>query len=619
MKILIPCNSTRCERFAAQEFQSLLERITKIKLAITPFYEEKEKYFSIGATKLLKQYKIELDEKEYNLDGFIIKNIGGNIVLSGARDRGTLYAVYDYFERVYGVRFLTKDCTVLNDAEFYLPDIDIKSIPDFAIRNNRVYGYYESPLFCTRSRSTPIFNYAQDNSDYLGYGLKRDYCDYGHNTLSIVNPEVYGKDHPEFFVWKEGQAVDICWSNGFTENFEVDESVEISVAKIVFKWIIDAAIDCGAKYIGVNMEDSVHNFCSCEKCTNVNNRYKANNATMLGALCALAKAVKKYADEHMNGREINLFTLVYNWSERPPVLCDENGKLSAVDDLLRFPDNLYVKLALMSADISRSFDDPKQTKNEFYDLNYRQVIEGWKLLGANFQSFDYSTNYYEYFWYVNYPPVLQKNLKFYKTELKMNYFEVLGEHYPSYAGAFGDLKAYVASKLSWDMNTDIELHTKEFCKGYFATEGETVLAFLHEMNAHINYLHENTDYAVFTYLRDYAKYFGSQYYPKELLEKQVERLEKAIERTKGDDVLQQRLASIIVIPINMLRLNAKDYYGSDEVAFSLVKKFIDYCELAAMEVTGEGHPLVQVTEDSPWYGGCWLYNLKKKYNYKVDK
>ncbi len=618
MKILIPRNATLCEKFAATEFQCFTERITRKKLAITPYYSEDEKYFSIGNTELLKKNSISLDEQEYNLDGFIIKSIDGNVLLCGARDRGSLYAVYDYFERVYGVRFLTKDCTVIKEQEFVVPEIDVKSVPDFSIRNNRVWGYNESPLFATRSRSTPIFQYSQEFSPHLGGGLKRDYCDFGHNTLSIVSPTIYSKTHPEFFVWKDGRAVDLCWSNGVTENFEIDESMDTSVVKVVFNWIIEQTKRSSAKHFGVNMEDSLDNFCTCEKCRKVQERYKAQNATMIGALCALAKAVKKYAQENMEGREINLFTLVYNWSERPPVMCDETGKLYLVDDLLKFPDNLYVKLALMSADISRSFDDPKQTKNEFYDLNYRQVIEGWQLLDANFQSFDYSTNYYEYLWYVNYPPVLKKNLKYYKNELKMNYAEILGDYWPSYAGAFGDLKAYVASKLLWDMNTDIDVHTKEFCDGYYEEESETVYAFLQEMNEHIAYLHENTDYAVFTYLREWAKYFDARYYPKELLERQVERFEKAIERCKGNDILQQRLAAMIVIPLNMLRVNAKDYYGNESAELEFAKKYIDYCELAAMEITGEGYGLMQVKEGGPWLGGCKLDIIKKKYNYKTE-
>lgn len=617
MKILISLNSTRCERFAATEFQSLLEHVTKTKLVITPYYDETETYFSIGNTALLKKYKITLEEKEYNLDGFLIKHIDNNVILAGARDRGSLYAVYDYFERVYGVRFLTKDCTVIKGSEFILPNLDIKSIPNFAIRNNRVYGYYESPLFSTRSRNTPIFNDAQE-IQHFGYGLKRDYCDYGHNTLSVVRADVYGKEHPEFFVWRDGRVVDVCWSNGLTDDFEIDESMDVSVAKIMRDWIVQQAKMSTAKYFGVVMEDSIDDFCRCEKCQKIQNRYKAKNATMIGALCALAKGVKKYSDEHMQGKEINLFTLAYNWSERPPVLIDEHGELSLVDEKLKFPDNLYIKLALFGTDISRSYDDPKQTKSERVpDMNYKQVLEGWQLLGANIQTYDYTTNFGEYLWYMSYPQVLKKNLHYYKSVLKTNYAELQGEHW-SYGGALADMKAYVGSKLLWNMDLDTDLLTKEFCDGYFENESEVVYEFIKEMDNHISYLHENTDYAVFCFLRDYGKYFDPCYYPKEFLEKQVERLEGAIKRNTENDVLVQRLSAMVVIPINMLRLNASSYYEEEGAELALAKKYIDYCELAGIIQINEGNPLMQVKEGGQWFGGGSLDNIKKKYNYKIE-
>ena len=52
-----------------------------------------------------------------------------------------------------------------------------------------------------------------------------------------------------------------------------------------------------------------------------------------------------------------------------------------------------------------------------------------------------------------------------------------------------------------------------------------------------------------------------------------------------------------------------------EMGYCSDKKYIDYCELAALEVTGEGYPLMQVKDGGPWNGGCWLDNIKKKYNY----
>lgn len=612
MKILIgKIKPTKCEVFASEELQNFLKKVTGKTLSIEDTFVENEKYISVGNTELSDRYVGVLDEKEYKLDGYIIKNCEGHIIILGARDRGTLYGVYDFLDRYYGVKFLTKDCTVINKQDFYIPDADIKEIPKFSIRCHRVYDYHVDPLFRARHRVVTLFG---EEVESYGYNLKRDCVDFGHNTLSIVRPELYADNHPEFFVWVEGKPVDICWSNGIDEDFNI-ENKEISVAKILLDWLIKQVEDNpSASYFGINMEDSMSNYCRCKRCSELKEKFGAPNVTTIIALIAVAKAIKEYSEKYLNGREVNIFTLAYNWTERPPVLVDEKGRLYCRDERLKFPDNLYMKLALSSGNFARSFDDKRQGGSEFYNLTYEQVFDGWKLLNAGMQMYDYGTNFYEYLWYHPYMRVAKQNYKYYES-LGIDYVEVQSEH-NTYQGFFASIKGYVVSKLLWDYNADINKHIKDYCDGYYGSESAVIYNFVKEMEDRITYLLENTDYAMYMFLRNYGKSFSEEYFPTALVEKHFNAIEKAIERNAENPDMVRRLSEAIVLPARMLTVYADEKHDKQRENF-YAKKFIDYCDIANIETSSEGWPMMQLKENGPILGGGNIKLFKEKYSYKV--
>ena len=51
-------------------------------------------------TALLEQADFDVDYSSMNIDGFIIRTVGNMIFINGANNRGTLYGVYDFLEKI---------------------------------------------------------------------------------------------------------------------------------------------------------------------------------------------------------------------------------------------------------------------------------------------------------------------------------------------------------------------------------------------------------------------------------------------------------------------------------------------------------------------------------------
>jgi hypothetical protein len=94
---IVVSNPSSTERFAAQELQKYLEKMSGAVLPI--INKETSHSFLIGKV-FADQNGISLDSKELGFDGYIIKTVGNNIVIAGREQRGTLYAAYAYLEQL---------------------------------------------------------------------------------------------------------------------------------------------------------------------------------------------------------------------------------------------------------------------------------------------------------------------------------------------------------------------------------------------------------------------------------------------------------------------------------------------------------------------------------------
>jgi len=147
---------------AAGEIQNYIEKMSGAKL---PLLKETDTdntglpvKIAVGHSKIAEKNGVQVpsgfkevvgDPKVFEEEGFVIKTRGQQIVVGGNSDgpyRGTTYASYDFLERL-GCRFYFPGEwgeVIPERKTITIPEIDVTSRPDFALRENNLGGWFPS-------------------------------------------------------------------------------------------------------------------------------------------------------------------------------------------------------------------------------------------------------------------------------------------------------------------------------------------------------------------------------------------------------------------------------------------------------------------------------------------
>jgi hypothetical protein len=152
IKILVPLHCNKVYSIAANEFQKLYEAITGIKLDIITEDDEKSDLVVIGsdavnsfAASLILGNKFEGFKIRYGTDDYHICSVKfdkRNIMfLAGGRGRSTLYAVYDFFEKICGCRYFWDGDIIPKANDIPITDVFIVEKPRFEYRGLRYFAH----------------------------------------------------------------------------------------------------------------------------------------------------------------------------------------------------------------------------------------------------------------------------------------------------------------------------------------------------------------------------------------------------------------------------------------------------------------------------------------------
>ena len=138
--IIVSSDAIPNERYAAEEFQRLFKAITSSELKIDTETGDKRAIY-IGKSALNQPHSLNFTTSTLGEEGLHIRVDKDKLLIAGGRPRGTLYGVYEFFERYSGVRFLTADHTYVpqNASDISIPLVDFIYVPQFFFR----WSYYE--------------------------------------------------------------------------------------------------------------------------------------------------------------------------------------------------------------------------------------------------------------------------------------------------------------------------------------------------------------------------------------------------------------------------------------------------------------------------------------------
>lgn len=558
--ILISENASECEKFAASELQLYILKCMRVKLTVTSDPREKERYLSIGGTAARAAAECPVRSETLKNDGFVIFVYGGSVFFDAATPRGRMYAVYEYLERFFGVRFLTAKCEHVPKTDALpVPDRTIVSEPSFAMRTYLTADVFQELAdlrHLARTRTKDVYTVIPEA--YGGpvniYGRN-----VSHNFHFYVPFEVYGNEHPEFyrFFYENAQilpTIDI--TNGITEDGKLDESMEISVAKIV----IDEMIKDMIKYPDVEIfmltqEDGTHYF---EDARNLEQASKYKRSGMLVRFCnVIVRELNRYSREHMNGRVVRIMTFAYDYTKEAPV-CERNGKICPIDDTVVADDNLIIQFALFS---NGYYDYFSERQNEAV----RRCMREWRYIAKRFWFWAYDINFYRYLGYFDSFDCIQKNIEGFKN-YGIEYLCIQGP-YDSHTNWQANMRAYVYRKLMWDSSLNAEALLGEYINLYYGMAADAVRRVMELF--HENYRSLIADGKDVTFITR-GTHAGAETNPKTMLEECVAVLERAEDEAlcsnasqKYKRELYERLEQVKATPLMLLVDHFDEYYPNE--------------------------------------------------------
>ncbi|NOS72005.1 MAG: DUF4838 domain-containing protein [Verrucomicrobia bacterium] len=541
-RIVVPAAAIPSERYAAEELQRYLEKISGAKLPIVTDAEKPTaREILLGDNTHLAKLRTKVDFAGLGSDGFVLREDGNRLIIAGGRPRGTLNGVYTLLEEKLGVRWFTPQLeTVPSLARVKLPRLDETKIP--ALENRDVFWseVMHNPDFAARHRV---------NGQHYGLTEKHGgaftvYHPFVHSFDGLVPPELC-KEHPEYLPLIKGERksgyVQRCLSN--------PDVLRISIER-VRQWIKEHP---EATIISVSQNDTINN-CQCDQCKAVDAAEGSPCGSLLKFVNAVAVAIEK---DHP---KVRIDTLAYQYTRKPP-------------KTIRPHRNVIIRLC----SIECCFSHPLETCTEEKNRRFREDIVAWGPVAPLLYVWDYTTDFGHYQQPFPNFDALQSNVRFFVKHGVKSLFEQ-GNYSGGGAGELETLRAYVLAKLLWNPDADVQKHINEFVNAYYGKAAPKFLAYLdtihrpvREQGKHIHIFDRPT----------------SAYLSEEVLNTGEKMLDEAEQLAENDEVRFR--VQVARLPVWYVKIAANRLEGDAKT--DLTKRFVVIARKAGISNISEGQTL----------------------------
>lgn len=482
-KIAISSEATAAEKNAANELRSYTMRVTGANMEIVTDNESLQlgqKYISVGGTALFEASQI--DVSDLNIDGFRIKTVEDTVIIKGERDRGTLYGVYDFLEKVLGVKFLTAIYEhIPKTATVPLYAMDIVQIPDFMSRGHFVTETSNDLTFGAKMRTvTPTNPKQSSRTEYVGGAFFQDFLYNAHSYVNLLPYATYYRKHPEWYTTtgSDPSRWQLVLSNGLNDDGTIKKDMGVDEDGIENNLILemvknikrDILANPTVKYVYISQNDYAEAYSDNPNCIRqrsifgnvkdgTNAGHSAHNIVFVNAI---AREIKSWLPQSGIEHDINFITLAYHYNLAAPVIKTDNG-YEASNPLAIPRDDVYIMFAPLSGSYNEPiFDDSPSSGNS----DIASHLNGWRGITDRFFFYDYTINFREYLlWYPN-TSILSENARFYK-EMGVKGVTSNGPLIGSPNFYQSNLNTYILSKLHWNVDRDVNALIHEFNRYYF--------------------------------------------------------------------------------------------------------------------------------------------------------
>ena len=429
--ILIPAAPSTQEQKAAADLAQWLAEMTGARFRVCREFdtEPKGKVISIGATRLLAGSGSQIAKAELGDEGYAIDEADGNLFLVGGATRGPINAVYALLEEDLGCRWYSRfSQTIPNEPTLKLRPVKRSYVPALEIRD----PYYWEAFDGTWSlRNRPNSSVA---AVPIEWGGNKAYALFVHTFGTLVPPDKYFKDHPEYFSEHNGtrDPGQLCVTNPDV----------VKPAADTVKLFLRA--NSSAQIVSVSQNDSVP-CCACAKCKAMGDAEGGASGPLLAFVNAVADEVGK------DFPKVKISTLAYLDTFMPPKTVKPRG-------------NVAIQLCTDSHAWSQPFLTIEETQQ------FQTAMKGWAAIGANIDIWDYTCNFSHYAGPMPNWQVVTDSIRFFVAHNAKGV--MLQGNYQTPGTSDGYMRCWVWGKLLWDPTLDTRSLMRDFVFGYYGEAAE---------------------------------------------------------------------------------------------------------------------------------------------------
>ena len=429
-------DATASEAYAAAEFQALFRQATGAELPVSHDTALQRNVIAIG------QGAAGISVDGFDDEQLLIRIAADRIAITGGRPRGTLYGVYEFFERYLGCEFLTHDQTWFPPAAELkpLPLEDHAFTPAFSFRSSYYKENYDHPEFATRRRINTI-----TAEEKLGGKTPQNLI--GHSYCKWITAEKYGKTHPEYFAMVNGARQLLGGGGGPQPCVSNPEVIDI-IAKAVIEELDQHP---ELRNIAVSQNDN-GDYCRCPRCAEINTR----EDSAMGANLALVNAVAERVEKAHPG--VMVGTLAYVYSRKPP-------------KFLKPRHNVQIQLCSIECCSLHPVNDPACP----FNTSFSEDLKGWRAICDQIWVWNYNTNFTFYDLPLANLKSIGPNVKFFlDSHAKGVFMQANGN---GNAGEMCDLRNYIISKCLWNPGLDSWALAEKFCRLHYGRAADEIIAY----------------------------------------------------------------------------------------------------------------------------------------------
>jgi len=464
-KIVIPEQTTDMYDLAAEELSDLLYEATGAKLSIIKDSEcasftGDSKIISLGDTRQADQAGV-VEGKELDKYGYIIKTVGKSIFIEGNTDIAVSNGVYGFLEEEVAFDCFTRDTYYVEKTKnLSFKKYAVRDVPDIKIMDAGTPYGKGKPKVTRRFR-------AVDRGEFVAGEVSV------HSAFKYLPPSIYDNPDGENYhpKWYSDDRTQICYTaHGDETEFNALKRKVADLAIAEFKKDIDRTM-----FI-FSQEDKI-TWCECDTCSASLNKYGANSAVVIQFCNQVASLINEWMATEEGipyARDYDILYLSYNLTvDAPVVYNEETGEYAPVDDSVVCAPHTCVMFAPIEMDYQHSLYAPCNKK-------FLTAFLGWRVLSPKFNFYTYSTNYN----YNMYPfECFNTYRELYRFAAESNtHFFFDHQQTGQEAGSTGwlVLKNYIASKIYWNVNRNMEGLIEKFFAYTYGEGAEEVYTVFKE-------------------------------------------------------------------------------------------------------------------------------------------